>query len=100
MTIFKYSRATNKKRGHFQDLPNDKEEKERVEKAYRELISDYVYIDEREGAMYENIMRDPWESTFQYVAEAGFHATKKHDELDADEAYEYLKKWWAWLRGY
>lgn len=95
MTIFKYPRAANKKRGHFQDLPNDKEEKERVEKAYRELISDYVYIDEREGAMYENIMRDPWESTFQYVAEAGGHATKKHDELDADEAYEYLKKRWA-----
>ena len=68
------------------------EEKERIEKAYHEFLSDYIYIDEREGAMYEELMRDPWECTFQYVAEAGLRATEKHDELNADEAYEYLEK--------
>ena len=67
-------------------------EKEKVEKAYRELLSDYVYIDKHEGAMYEELMRDPWECTFQYVAEFGLRPTKKHEDLNADETYEYLKK--------
>ena len=69
-----------------------KAEKEKVEKAYRELLSDYVYIDEREGAMYEELTRDPWECTFQYVAEFGLRPTEKHDYLNVDETYKYLKK--------
>ena len=67
-------------------------EKEKVEKAYRELLSDYIYIDEREGTMYEELMRDPWECTFQFVAETGLRATEKHDYLNVNETYECLKK--------
>lgn len=68
------------------------EEKERIEKAYRKLLNDYVYIDEREGAMYEELIRDPWECTFQFVAETGLRATEKHDYFNVEETYEYLKK--------